>query len=142
MLSKIAIINGPNLNLLGVRQPHIYGAQSFEGFFAALQVEFAGRAELTYFQSNSEGALIDELQKIGFSVAGILLNAGAYTHSSIALRDCIAAISSPVLEIHISNTQAREAFRHVSHIAPVARGGIFGLGLAGYRLGVEYFLAQ
>ena len=111
-MMKIAIINGPNLNLLGVREPAIYGNTAFDGFFASLQEKYAGVAELTYFQSNHEGALIDHMQSIGFDYDGIVLNAGAYTHTSVAIADCISAINSPVIEVHISNVHSRESFRH------------------------------
>ncbi|MFA0963191.1 type II 3-dehydroquinate dehydratase [Roseivirga sp. BDSF3-8] len=137
---KIAIVNGPNLNLLGKRQPEIYGHQSFEAFFDALVKEYEGN-ELTYFQSNSEGALVDHLHSKGFGEAdGIILNAGAYTHTSVALADAVAGIETPVLEVHISNIYAREAFRHHSYLAPVCAGTIAGLGLKGYRLALEYFI--
>lgn len=136
---KIAIINGPNLNLLGKREPGIYGNESFEDYFLKLKQLFAD-VELEYFQNNSEGNIIDILHEIGFSYDGILLNAGAYTHYSIAIRDAIAAIKTPVLEIHISNVHAREEFRHTSVIAPVCKGTIAGLGMKGYALGINYFL--
>lgn len=134
---KIAIINGPNLNLLGIREPGVYGNRSFEDFFKQLQVAYAGKAELSYFQSNCEGALIDELQRIGFDADGIVLNAGAYTHTSVALGDCIRAISSPVIEVHISNVHSREEFRHKSMISAACKGVIAGFGLDSYRLGIE-----
>ena len=133
---KLAIINGPNLNLLGSREPSIYGAESFNDFFDRLCVQFD--AELTYFQSNIEGELINELQRSGFD--GFILNAGGYTHTSVALRDCIAAISAPVVEVHISNIHARETFRHESLLAPVCVGSIVGLGIDGYSLAVRFFL--
>ncbi|SFW63476.1 type II 3-dehydroquinate dehydratase [Chitinophaga sancti] len=136
---KIAIINGPNLNLLGKREPGIYGNEAFEDYFLKLKQLFAD-VELEYFQNNSEGNIIDILHEIGFTYDGILLNAGAYTHYSIAIRDAIAAIKTPVLEIHISNVHAREEFRHKSVIAPVCIGTIAGLGLKGYALGINYFL--
>ncbi|MBP1653116.1 MAG: 3-dehydroquinate dehydratase, type [Bacteroidetes bacterium] len=136
---KIAIINGPNLNLLGKREPGIYGNESFEDYFVKLKQLFAD-VELEYFQNNSEGNIIDILHEIGFTYDGILLNAGAYTHYSIAIRDAIAAIKTPVLEIHISNVHAREEFRHTSVIAPVCKGTIAGLGMKGYALGINYFL--
>jgi 3-dehydroquinate dehydratase-2 len=137
-MKKIAIINGPNLNLLGKREPSIYGSQTFEGFFRALQADFPN-TDLAYFQSNHEGALLDKLHELGFSYNGIVLNAGALTHTSIALADAIAAITTPVLEVHISNIHAREAFRHHSWIAPKCVGSIIGLGLEGYRLAIAYF---
>ena len=133
---KLAIINGPNLNLLGSREPSIYGAESFDDFFNRLSAQF--EAELTYFQSNVEGELINELQRSGYD--GFILNAGGYTHTSVALRDCIAAISVPVEEVHISNIHARETFRHESLLAPVCVGSIIGLGIDGYALAVRFFL--
>ena len=136
---NIAIINGPNLNLLGKREPGIYGSQDFESFFQDLQAKYAA-IQFSYFQSNVEGELIDELQRVGFSVDGILLNPGGYTHTSVALGDTIAAISSPVIEVHISNVHAREEFRKLSHISAKARGTIAGLGLKGYELALQFFL--
>ena len=133
---KLAIINGPNLNLLGSREPSIYGVESFDDFFNRLSTQF--EAELTYFQSNVEGELINELQRSGYD--GFILNAGGYTHTSVALRDCIAAISVPVVEVHISNIHARETFRHESLLAPVCVGSIIGLGIDGYALAVRFFL--
>lgn len=133
---KLAIINGPNLNLLGSREPSIYGAESFDDFFNRLSAQF--EADLTYFQSNVEGELINELQRSGYD--GFILNAGGYTHTSVALRDCIAAISVPVVEVHISNIHARETFRHESLLAPVCIGSIVGLGIDGYALAVRFFL--
>lgn len=136
---KIAIINGPNLNLLGKREPGIYGNSSFEEYFVTLR-ELYPNVELSYYQNNIEGELINHLHDIGFSYDGILLNAGAYTHTSVAIRDAIAAIKTPVLEIHISNVYAREEFRHHSMIAPKCVGSICGLGMKGYALGVSYFI--
>jgi 3-dehydroquinate dehydratase-2 len=136
---KILIMNGPNLNLLGRREPEIYGSRTFEDFFVELQAEFP-QVELEYFQSNHEGALLDKMHEAGFSVAGIVLNAGALTHTSIALGDAVAAITAPVVEVHISNVHRREAFRHHSYISAPAAGCIVGLGLAGYRLAIRYFL--
>ena len=136
---QIAIINGPNLNLLGKREPGIYGNESFESYFEKLKAEYPD-VQLTYFQSNIEGEMINHLHEIGFSYDGILLNAGGYTHTSVALRDAISAIKTPVLEIHISNIHAREEFRHKSMIAPACVGSICGLGMKGYALGVAYFL--
>ena len=133
---KLAIINGPNLNLLGSREPSIYGAESFDDFFNRLRGQFD--VELTYFQSNVEGELINVLQRSGFD--GFIINAGGYTHTSVALRDCIAAISTPVVEVHISNIHARETFRHESLLAPVCEGSIIGLGLEGYSLALRFFL--
>lgn len=137
---KIAIINGPNLNLLGKREPGIYGAESFETFYAALQQQFPS-VTFSYFQSNIEGALIDALQQEGFSADGIILNPGGYTHTSVAIGDAIAAITTPVIEVHISNVHAREDFRKISHISAKAKGTIAGLGLKGYELAVRWFLA-
>lgn len=136
---KIIIINGPNLNLLGTREPTIYGRKSFEEFFEGLQIEFPG-ITLHYFQSNHEGEIIDRLHEVGFSYNGIVLNAGAYTHTSIAIADAIGAIETPVIEVHISNVYAREAFRHHSHLSPKCIGSIVGLGLKGYELAIDYFL--
>ncbi|MEY4926997.1 MAG: hypothetical protein RI894_1433 [Bacteroidota bacterium] len=135
---QIHIINGPNLNLLGLREPSIYGSRSFAVYFDELKTFFLA-VDLHYFQSNHEGELIDYLQEVGFSSGGIVLNAGGYTHTSIALRDAIAAIQTPVVEVHISNVFARETFRHQSLIAPVCVGSISGLGLQGYRLAVLFF---
>lgn len=132
---KILIVNGPNLNLLGKREPQIYGNQTFESYFEELKL--ATSADLSYFQSNIEGELVDCLQLSDHD--GIILNAGAYTHTSIALRDCIASIAIPVVEVHISNITAREEFRHTSFISPVAVGVIFGFGLKSYELAVRYF---
>lgn len=137
----IQIINGPNLNLLGKREPGIYGSQSFEVFFASLQAQYP-QLSLCYFQSNSEGALIDKLHEAGFSYDGIVLNAAAYTHTSIALADAIAAIETPVVEVHISNIHRRESFRHVSMIGAQCVGSILGFGLNSYRLAIESFLHQ
>lgn len=137
---KLAIINGPNLNLLGTREPGIYGNQSFDSFYETLQKEFP-EVTFSYFQSNVEGVLIDHLHEVGFTVDGILLNAGAYTHTSVAIGDAIKAINAPVLEIHLSNTFAREDFRHVSYITPVAKGLIVGFGMDSYRLGVQSFIS-
>ena len=133
---KILIINGPNLNLLGKREPDIYGHQSFEDFLEELRSEFA-EIEIAYFQSNIEGEIIDIIHLAGFEVNGILLNAGGYTHTSVAIGDSISAINSPVVEVHISNILARESFRHTSLIAAVCAGSISGFGLDGYRLAIE-----
>lgn len=138
---KLHIINGPNLNLLGIREPEIYGTQGFDAFFEQLQSEFPDH-EISYFQSNVEGEIINNLQKVGFSADGIILNAGAYTHTSIAIGDAVAAIKTPVLEVHISNVFSREEFRHVSYIAPKAIGIVSGLGLNGYRLAILHFLSS
>ena len=136
---KIAIINGPNLNLLGKREPAVYGSTSFEAYLSDLEALFP-EIEFLNFQSNVEGELINFIQEVGFSVDGILLNAAAYTHTSVGLGDAIKAIDAPVLEIHISNTFAREDFRHQSYISPVAKGIIVGFGLDSYRLGLLSFL--
>lgn len=132
---KLLIVNGPNLNLLGTRETQIYGNVTFDAFFEELKNEFSH--ELTYFQSNIEGELIDQLQNS--KVDGIILNAGGYTHTSVALRDCIASISTPVVEVHISNIAARESFRHESLLTPVCNGCIFGFGLDSYKLALQYF---
>jgi 3-dehydroquinate dehydratase-2 len=137
---KIVIINGPNLNLLGVREPNVYGNRTFEEYFQKLQTEFAGN-ELIYFQSNVEGEIVTKIQQHGFDVDGIILNAGAYTHTSVAIRDAIAAVTTPVAEVHLSNILTRESFRHVSMIGPVCRGSIMGFGLESYRLALLYFLS-
>ena len=136
---KISIINGPNLNLLGKREPEIYGNQTFEGYFNSLQEKFP-QLELTYFQSNIEGELIDKIQELGFSYDGIILNAGAYTHTSVGIGDCIKAITTPVVEVHISNTFSRESFRHQSYISGNAKGVILGFGLKSYELALLSFL--
>jgi 3-dehydroquinate dehydratase-2 len=136
---NIIIINGPNLNLLGKREPDIYGNASFEHYFDSLQQKFSA-VNLHYFQSNTEGALIDKLHEIGFSYDGIILNAGAYTHTSIAIADAIKSILTPVIEVHISNTFSRETFRHHSYIAPNANGIIIGFGLKSYDLAIQSFL--
>ncbi|HKK78238.1 MAG TPA: type II 3-dehydroquinate dehydratase [Phaeodactylibacter sp.] len=133
---RILLINGPNLNLLGRREPGIYGKLSFEQYFTGLQAQFPAH-ELTYFQSNHEGAIIDKLHEVGFDWDGIVLNAGAYTHTSIAIADAIAAIETPVIEVHISNVHQRETFRHHSYLSPNCKGVIVGLGLQGYELGVR-----
>jgi 3-dehydroquinate dehydratase-2 len=137
---KIAIINGPNLNLIGKREPDIYGTISFEEFLAALKKKYA-TIEFSYFQSNIEGELINELQRVGFDYDGIVLNPGGYTHTSVAIGDAIAAIKTPVVEVHISNVQAREDFRKISHISAKAAGSIIGLGLDGYDLAIEWLLS-
>ena len=134
----IQIINGPNLNLLGVREPDVYGCTSFDDFMPRLRACFPD-VQIDYFQSNIEGELIDKLQAVGFQCDGIVLNAAAYTHTSIALADCIRAISAPVVEVHISNVHQREDFRHQSMIAAACRGVICGFGLDGYRLAIESF---
>lgn len=136
---ELTIINGPNLNLLGKREPKIYGAQGFETYLETLKEQFSD-CVFSYLQSNIEGELIDALHKYGFSGDGIILNAGAYTHTSIGIGDAIKAIETPVIEVHISNTFAREDFRHTSYITPNAKGLILGFGLDVYRLAVESFL--
>ncbi|MDD5782482.1 MAG: type II 3-dehydroquinate dehydratase [Muribaculaceae bacterium] len=138
-MKKIAVINGPNLNLLGVREKSIYGDTSFDSYFAGLKSRFEN-VELTYFQSNCEGSIIDEIHRVGFDVDGIVLNAGAYTHYSIAIADAIRAVKAPVVEVHISNVHSREEYRHVSMIAPACRGVIAGFGLKSYDLAVEALL--
>lgn len=138
---NIAVINGPNLNLLGKRQPHIYGHQSFEDYWPSLVATFPN-CQLTYFQSNAEGALIDKLHQIGFEGGGIVLNAGAYTHTSLALADAIAAIESPVVEVHLSNIFAREPIRQTSLIAASCQGSISGFGLQSYNLGIQALLGM
>ncbi|MCC9167162.1 type II 3-dehydroquinate dehydratase [Pontibacter harenae] len=135
---KILILNGPNLNLLGTREKSIYGSRSFEDYFEELKENFPD-LELSYFQSNTEGILIDKLHEVGFTYKGIVLNAGAYTHTSVAISDAIKAIDTPVVEVHISNVFAREAFRHKSMIAPYCTGSISGFGLDSYRLALQYF---
>lgn len=138
---KILLINGPNLNLLGTREPDIYGSQTFEVFFEDLQASLP-QVQLEYFQSNHEGALLDKLHEAGFSADGIVLNAGAFTHTSVALADAVAAISTPVIEVHISNVHRREPFRHHSFLSAHCVGSIVGLGLEGYRLAVSWFLKR
>ena len=133
---KILIVNGPNLNLLGVREPGIYGKSSFESYLPKLQARYP-ESEISYYQSNVEGELINRLQHDGFSVDGIVLNAGAYTHTSIALHDCIRSIKAPVVEVHISNVHQREEFRHHSMISAACKGVIAGFGLDSYRLAIE-----
>ncbi len=133
---KIQIVNGPNLNLLGIREPGIYGSDSFEIYLPKLKAMYPD-VEIEYYQSNVEGELINKIQEIGFSADGIVLNAGAYTHTSIALHDCIRAIKSPVIEVHISNVHQREEFRHHSFISAACKGVICGFGLDSYRLAVE-----
>ena len=136
---KIAIINGPNLNLLGKREPSVYGNTSFETYFEQLQLKFPS-IDLVYFQSNVEGELIDALQLHGFDSAGIIINPGGYTHTSVAIGDAIAGITAPVLEVHISNIHAREDFRKISHVSAKAVGTIAGLGLSGYTLAIDWLI--
>lgn len=137
-MKKICIINGPNLNLLGIREPEIYGNSSFETYLNDLEADFPN-CELSYFQSNIEGELIDHLHQVGFSFDGIVLNAGGYTHTSVALADAVAAIETPVLEVHISNPAAREVERHSSLLSKYSLGTISGLGLSSYHYAIDYF---
>jgi 3-dehydroquinate dehydratase-2 len=136
---KIQIINGPNLNLLGLREPTIYGAEGFDSYISNLR-EFFSIIEIDYYQSNVEGELINKLHEVGFSYDGIILNAGGYTHTSVALADAIAAIQTPVVEVHVSNIYAREEFRHVSLTGKNCKGVLTGFGLDGYRLAIESLL--
>ncbi len=138
---KIIIINGPNLNLLGVREPETYGHTSFEDYLPSL-VESFPDVEIDYYQSNVEGELINKLQEVGFTYDGVVLNAGGYTHTSVAMADCIRSIATPVVEVHISNVFAREEYRHVSLIAGACKGSVIGFGLDGYRLAIEAFQPQ
>ena len=140
-MKKILIINGPNLNLLGRREPGVYGSRSFEDYYKELRTQYSS-VELSYFQSNHEGALIDKLHEVGFEVDGIILNAGAFTHTSVALHDAIRAIQAPVIEVHISNVHQREEFRHHSFISAACRGVICGFGLDSYRLALEALLHE
>ena len=133
---KILIVNGPNLNLLGVREPGIYGSSSFEQYLPKLQAQYPN-IEIEYYQSNIEGELINKMQQEGFTADGSVLNAGAYTHTSVALHDCIRSLKSPVIEVHISNVHQREEFRHRSMISAACRGVICGFGLDSYRLAIE-----
>lgn len=134
-------MNGPNLNLLGVREPGIYGNSSFENYLPQLKQRYPD-VELEYFQSNIEGVLIDKLQEVGFTYDGVVLNAGAYTHTSVALHDCIRSLKCPVIEVHISNVHTREEFRHHSYLSPACKGVICGFGLDSYRLGVEALVGE
>ena len=138
---KIIIINGPNLNLLGKREPEVYGKESFEEYFKKLQQRFS-ELDLDYFQSNIEGELIDKIQQTGFDYDGIVLNAAAYTHTSVGIGDAVKAITSPVIEVHISNTFSRESFRHQSYISPNAAGIVIGFGLKSYDLALSHFINQ
>lgn len=138
---NIAIINGPNLNLLGQREPTVYGHRSFDDFLQSLRERFSTVA-ISYFQSNVEGELINELQRVGFSADGIIFNPGGYTHTSVAIGDAVAAIQSPVIEVHISNVHAREEFRRHSFVSPKAAGTIAGLGLEGYALALEWLIRR
>ncbi len=136
---KIQIINGPNLNLLGTREPGIYGSSTFEAYLETLRQRYPD-VQIDYYQSNIEGALIDKMQQVGFDYDGIVLNAGAYTHTSIALQDCIRSLRTPVIEVHISNVHQRESFRHHSYISCACLGVICGFGMDSYRLAVEHLL--
>ncbi len=136
---RLAIINGPNLNLLGKREPEVYGSDTFEDFLKSLQKKYS-QVDFTYFQSNIEGEIIDKLHEVGFDYDGIILNAAAYTHTSVGIGDAVKGIDTPVIEVHISNVHSREDFRHKSFIAGNARGVIFGFGLKSYELAVESFL--
>ena len=137
-MKKIIIINGPNLNLLGKREPEIYGSQTFEDFFETLKSQYS-QFKIEYFHSNIEGELIDKLHEVGFSYDGVILNAAAYTHTSVGIGDAVKGISSPVIEVHISNTYNREEFRHHSFISPNAKGVILGFGLGSYSLALQSF---
>lgn len=136
---NIAIINGPNLNLLGKRETDIYGEQPFEAFLVTLKAKYP-HIHIHYFQSNVEGEIINEIQRVGFDYDGIIINPGGYTHTSVAIGDAIAAIKTRVIEVHISNVHAREEFRKLSHVSGKSVGSIFGLGLKGYELAVEWFI--
>jgi 3-dehydroquinate dehydratase-2 len=136
---KIAIINGPNLNLLGKREPGIYGSTSFEDYLVTLKSKYP-QVDIHYYQSNIEGELIDELQRVGFNYDGIIMNPGGYTHTSVAIGDAIAGIKTPVVEVHISNVHAREEFRKLSHVSGKSAGSIIGLGLKGYELALQYLI--
>lgn len=138
---KLQLINGPNLNLLGKREPEVYGNESFDSFLPKLQAQFP-QVQLSYFQSNVEGELINKIQEVGFEVDGIILNAGGYTHTSVAISDAIAAVPAPTLEVHISNLYKREEFRHKSILSKSCVGMISGLGLQGYALAIQYFLSK
>ncbi len=138
---KIQIVNGPNLNLLGIREPGIYGNDSFENYLPKLKAKYPD-VEIDYFQSNNEGELIDKMQEVGFTYDGIVLNAGAYTHTSVALHDCIRSLKCPVIEVHISNVHKREEFRHHSFISAACLGVICGFGLASYDLAIAGILSQ
>ncbi len=138
-MKKLIIINGPNLNLLGKREPEIYGANSFEDFFKVLKEKY-DKIQLEYYQSNIEGELIDKLHEVGFNYEGIILNAAAYTHTSVGIGDAVKGIETPVIEVHISNVHSREEFRHISYIAPNAKGVITGFGLQSYELAIQSFL--
>lgn len=136
---KISIINGPNLNLIGTRETEVYGSETFEHYFQKLRKKYEN-VDFDYFQSNIEGELINEIQRAGMKMDGIILNPGGYSHTSVAIGDAVAAIKIPVIEVHISNIDAREEFRKLSHVSAKCKGTISGLGLKGYTLAVEYFL--
>ncbi len=138
-MKKLIIINGPNLNLLGKREPEIYGSETFEDYLNTLKSKF-DKVSIDYFQSNIEGELINKIQEVGFSYDGIILNAAAYTHTSIGIGDAVKAITTPVVEVHISNTFSREDFRHQSYISPNARGVVLGFGLQSYELAIQSFI--
>ncbi|PKH51657.1 type II 3-dehydroquinate dehydratase [Tenacibaculum sp. Bg11-29] len=138
-MKKLIVINGPNLNLLGKREPEIYGASSFDEFFNELK-ETYNTIELYYFQSNVEGEIINKLHEVGFKYDGIILNAAAYTHTSVAIADAVKGIETPVVEVHISNVHSRETFRHISYLAPNTKGVITGFGLQSYKLAIQSFL--
>ena len=140
-MKKILIINGPNLNLLGKREPTIYGNNTFEDYLEQLREKYP-QCEISYYQSNIEGELINKIHEVGFTYDGIILNAGAYTHTSIALHDAIKAVTTPVIEVHISNVHAREPFRHVSMISAACKGVVIGFGLESYRLALESFISK
>lgn len=140
-MKKILILNGPNLNLLGKREPHIYGSRTFVDYLKTVEEQFPD-VQIHYFQSNHEGELIDKIHELGFTVDGIVINAGALTHTSIAIADALAAITAPTVEVHISNVHARESFRHHSYLSAKSKGVIVGLGLMGYELAVRYLLAN
>ena len=136
---KLIIINGPNLNLLGIREKNIYGETSFDSYYKTLVKKYNGKVDLEYYQSNHEGELIEKIQKIGFSYDGIIINAGGFTHTSVALRDAISSVTTPAIEVHISNILAREEFRKKSYLSDVCTGIISGLGLMGYEAAINYF---
>lgn len=138
---KILVLNGPNLNLLGVREPSIYGDTTFAEYFSKLQIKYE-QIDLSYYQSNHEGDLVDKLHEVGFDYDGVVFNAGAYTHTSVALGDAISAIKTPVVEVHISNVHAREEFRHHSYLSKNCVGLLAGFGLLSYDLAIEYFAAK
>lgn len=138
---RISIINGPNLNLLGKREPHIYGEESFDDFLIQLKAAYP-HVQIEYFQSNVEGELINELQRVGFDHDGIIFNPGGYTHTSVAIGDTVAAIAVPVMEVHISNIYAREDFRKISFVSPHSRGVISGLGLRGYEMALQFLVSD